>query len=49
MGITLNYHPTLLRKKIVEEVLNSAGEPYSKIPVIAGKSFICGTYREIFH
>ena len=49
LGVTTNYHPTLLRKRIVEEILKNAGPPYDKIPVIAGPSALCGSHREYFH
>jgi len=49
LAITTNYHPTLLRKRIIDEILQKAGPPFDKIPVIAGPSALCGTHREYFH
>lgn len=48
LGVTTNYYPTQLRKRVAEEILHKAGEPYSSIPVVAGSSFVCGTHRSTF-
>lgn len=49
LGITTNYHPTLLRKHVVESIISKAGAPYDKIKVVAGPSGLCGTHRPHFH
>ncbi|ETO28945.1 inosine-uridine preferring nucleoside hydrolase [Reticulomyxa filosa] len=57
VGITTNYHPTLLRKYVAESILKAFGKDngqemcdyVSQIPVYAGSSFVCGTHREYFH
>ena len=46
LGITTNYYPTLLRKRIAEEILLKA---HRNVKVVAGPSALCGTHREYFH
>ena len=49
LGITTNYHPTHLRARVAQEILNATGPPSNKIPVIPGSSFLCGSHRGFFH
>ena len=52
IGITTNYYPTLLRKRVLETIFSNVKDNkdiWNNIPIIAGNNKLCGTHRDIFH